>query len=74
MVKDEYVSNITALDEDGKQLWTIRFFLGEKIRKTESEEISIAMEGKLVKSIQLNVHKVGNKVFMKSFGVLAVVD
>ena len=48
--------------------------MGERVRKTQPDSHLIAMEGKQVRSIQLNVHRIGNKVNMKSFGVLALVD
>jgi hypothetical protein len=74
LVKERYVSSIAAMDVESRPIWEIKYFLGERLRKQAPTPYAIAMEGKQVRSIQLNVEPKGNKVMMRSFGLLAVVD
>jgi hypothetical protein len=52
----------------------INFFLGDRLRKSEPSKYEVLMEGKNIKSIQVNVSQQGNKIYLKSFCLLAVVD
>jgi len=45
-VKGQYVNSLSGIDSEGKPLWNIKYYLGEKLRKTSPTSHNIAMEGK----------------------------